>query len=179
MNAIALRFQNRRLSDRDPLANPEIDPIRPLNNLMWGYIQDDQHRLTLQRRSFEYDHHYGLRRRRRRSIAGADVLSGYGKHASAIVSFHLKEPLNEQTSKIISRIVTLRIIWHRILCVIWHNGSLFNRALWMNSHRCRNPHVRLHTSVRNNHPGSRNCSSTKQASARPAGYSSRPPADSR
>ncbi|MBV8273901.1 MAG: hypothetical protein JO170_01395 [Verrucomicrobia bacterium] len=61
MNAIALRFQNRRLSDRDPLANLEIDPIRPLNNLMWGYIQDDQHRLTLQRRSFEYDHHYGLR----------------------------------------------------------------------------------------------------------------------
>jgi len=61
MNAIALRFQNRRLSDRDPLANLEIDPLRPLNNLLWGYIQDGQHRLTLQRRSFEYDHHYGLR----------------------------------------------------------------------------------------------------------------------
>jgi hypothetical protein len=109
MNAIALRFQNRRLSDRDPLANPEIDPIRPLNNLMWGYIQDDQHRLTLQRRSFEYDHHYGLRRRRRRPIAGADVLSGYGKHASAIVSFHLKEPRNEQASKIIARIVLFEL----------------------------------------------------------------------
>jgi hypothetical protein len=61
MNAIALRFQNRRLSDWDPLANLEIDPLRALNNLLWGYIQDEQHRLTLQRRSFEYDHHYGLR----------------------------------------------------------------------------------------------------------------------
>jgi hypothetical protein len=61
MNSISLRFQNRRLSERDPLANLEIDPLRPLNNLIWGYIQDEQHRLTLQRRSYEYLHHYGLR----------------------------------------------------------------------------------------------------------------------
>ena len=26
--------------------NLEIDPLRPLNNLLWGYIQDEQHRLT-------------------------------------------------------------------------------------------------------------------------------------
>lgn len=61
MNAISLRFQNRRISENDPLANMEIDPLRPLNNLLWGYIQDEQHRLTLQRRSYEYEHHYGLR----------------------------------------------------------------------------------------------------------------------
>lgn len=61
MNALKLRFQNRRLSDSDPLANMEIDPLRPLNNLLWGYVQDEQHRLTLQRRAYEYDHHYGLR----------------------------------------------------------------------------------------------------------------------
>lgn len=61
MNAIKLRFQNRRLSDNDPLANMEIDPLRPLNNVLWGYVQDEQHRLTLQRRAYEYDHHYGLR----------------------------------------------------------------------------------------------------------------------
>jgi hypothetical protein len=61
MNAISLRFQNRRGSgDRDPLAHLELDPLRPLNNLLWGYIQDEQHRLTLPRRVYEYDHHYGL-----------------------------------------------------------------------------------------------------------------------
>lgn len=62
LNAISLRFQNiRSQTDRDPLANFDIDPLRPLNNLLWGYIQDEQHRLTLQRRTYEYDHHYGLR----------------------------------------------------------------------------------------------------------------------
>jgi hypothetical protein len=61
MNAISARFQNRRGMDRDPLAALEIDPLRPLNNLLWGYIQDEQHRLTVLRRAYEYDHHYGLR----------------------------------------------------------------------------------------------------------------------
>jgi hypothetical protein len=62
MNAIALRFQNRRgPADRDPLANLEIDSLRPLNNLIWGFIQDEYNRLTVQRRAYEYDHHYGLK----------------------------------------------------------------------------------------------------------------------
>ena len=61
MNAIAKRFQNIRNGDRDPLANLELDPLRPLNNIIWGYIQDAQHRLTIARRSYEYDHNYGLR----------------------------------------------------------------------------------------------------------------------
>lgn len=61
MNAITWRFQNRRgPGDRDPLAMLEIDPLRPLNNFIWGYIQDEQHRLTVPRRAYEYDHHYGL-----------------------------------------------------------------------------------------------------------------------
>lgn len=61
MNAISRRFQNvRGPGDRDPLAHLEIDPLRPLNNLLWGYIQDEQHRLTVRRRTYEYDHHYGL-----------------------------------------------------------------------------------------------------------------------
>lgn len=60
MNAISLRFQNRRCGDRDPLAQFELDPLRPLNNLVWGYIQDEQHRLTIPRRAYEYDHHYGM-----------------------------------------------------------------------------------------------------------------------
>ena len=62
MNAICLRFQNRRGPfERDPLANLEIDPLRPLNNLLWGYIQDEYNRLTVSRRAYEYDHQYGLK----------------------------------------------------------------------------------------------------------------------
>jgi hypothetical protein len=62
MNAICMRFQNRRgPHERDPLANLEIDPLRPLNNLLWGYIQDEYNRLTVPRRAYEYDHHYGLK----------------------------------------------------------------------------------------------------------------------
>ena len=62
LNAIARRFQNMRApSGSDPLANLEIDPLRPLNNVFWGYIQDEQHRLSVVRRNYEYDHHYGLR----------------------------------------------------------------------------------------------------------------------
>lgn len=61
LNAISWRFQNRRTpSGRDPLAHLELDPLRPLNSLLWGYMQDEQHRLTVPRRAYEYDHHYGL-----------------------------------------------------------------------------------------------------------------------
>jgi hypothetical protein len=60
INAILLRFQNVRMSDRDPLANMEIDPLRPLNNLLWGLIQDEQNRLTVNRRAYEYNHQYGM-----------------------------------------------------------------------------------------------------------------------
>jgi len=61
VNALSLRFQNRRIGERDPLAQLEIDALRPLNNLLWGYIQDEQNRLTLVRRAYEYDHHYGIK----------------------------------------------------------------------------------------------------------------------
>ncbi|WP_431477581.1 hypothetical protein [Massilia eburnea] len=64
MNAITRRFQNVRAlghgSGPDPLANMEIDMLRPLNNLLWGYVQDEQHRLSVVRRNYEYDHHYGI-----------------------------------------------------------------------------------------------------------------------
>jgi hypothetical protein len=60
LNAISWRFQNRRIATKDPLANLTLNPLRPLSNLLWGYIQDEQNRLTLQRRAYEYDHEYGL-----------------------------------------------------------------------------------------------------------------------
>jgi len=64
MNAITRRFQNVRSpahgNGPDPLANMEVDMLRPLNNLLWGYVQDEQHRLSVVRRNYEYDHHYGI-----------------------------------------------------------------------------------------------------------------------
>jgi hypothetical protein len=60
INAVSRRFQNVRGSATDPLAHLEIDPLRPLNNILWGYIQDEWNRLSVQRRAYEYDHHYGL-----------------------------------------------------------------------------------------------------------------------
>jgi hypothetical protein len=60
LNLISKRFQNARGPGRDAMARLDIDPLRPLNNLFWGYIQDEMFRLTVPRRAFEYDHHYGL-----------------------------------------------------------------------------------------------------------------------
>lgn len=61
MNAICMRFQNRRIgSGKDPLAHMEIAPLYPINNLLWGYIQDEINRLSIKRRAYEYNHHYGL-----------------------------------------------------------------------------------------------------------------------
>jgi hypothetical protein len=61
MNAITQRFQNvRAMSERDPLAHVTIDPLRPLNNLLWGYVQDEPNRLSVKRRGAEYDHEYGI-----------------------------------------------------------------------------------------------------------------------
>ena len=62
INAITLRFQNRRQpGGRDVLAGIDLDPLRPMSNLLWGYVQDLPHWLTIPRRAYEYDHQYGLR----------------------------------------------------------------------------------------------------------------------
>lgn len=62
LNSISRRFQNRTSGGpgRDPLAGLDIDPLRPMNNLLWGLVQDQQHRLSTVRRAYEYDHAYGL-----------------------------------------------------------------------------------------------------------------------
>lgn len=62
MNAITRRFQNvRGPGERDPIAHLEIDPLRPMNNIIWGVIQDEIRRLSVKRRAYEYEHQYGLR----------------------------------------------------------------------------------------------------------------------
>ena len=62
MNALSLRFQNVRRPGPgpDPLANMAIDPLRPLNNIIWGYIEDERNRLTMNRRNLEYQYEYGF-----------------------------------------------------------------------------------------------------------------------
>jgi len=61
ISTVARRFQNIRGGGIiDPLANLEIGPLRPLNNLLWGYVQDEQNRLSVRRRAYEYNHEYGI-----------------------------------------------------------------------------------------------------------------------
>jgi len=63
INSIAMRFQNRQVKtgENDPLASFELNPLRPISNLLWGYIQDTDRRLTVKRRAYEYIHEYDLR----------------------------------------------------------------------------------------------------------------------
>jgi hypothetical protein len=63
INALSLRFQNRRYPGHEALQRCDISPLRPLNNIFWGYVQREPDRLSLARRAYEYDHHYGLRMR--------------------------------------------------------------------------------------------------------------------
>ncbi|MGR9108491.1 MAG: hypothetical protein ACU843_16355 [Gammaproteobacteria bacterium] len=60
INNIILRFQNKRRHAQDPLANLTLDPLRPLSNILWGFIQDEYSRLSVQRRCYEYDSQYGI-----------------------------------------------------------------------------------------------------------------------
>lgn len=60
-NAILRRFQNLRTAgERDPLAALEIDPLRSVAHLLWGWTQDEQSRLSVLRRAYEYTHAYGF-----------------------------------------------------------------------------------------------------------------------
>jgi hypothetical protein len=60
LNVILARFQNRRLPGRDPLSRFDITPLLPLRNRLWGFAEDEMHRLTVARRSVEYEYEYGF-----------------------------------------------------------------------------------------------------------------------
>jgi len=61
MNHILARFQNRRIGPRyDALARFDLNPLLPLRNLLWGFTEDEQSRLTVRRRAAEYMVQYGL-----------------------------------------------------------------------------------------------------------------------
>lgn len=61
MNHILARFQNRRIGPRyDALARFDLNPLLPLRNMLWGFTEDEQSRLTVRRRAAEYMVQYGL-----------------------------------------------------------------------------------------------------------------------
>jgi hypothetical protein len=84
INAISLRFQNQRRGVADPLSRMDITWLRPLNGLLWGYIQNEQDRLTIVRRAYEYDHHYGLRLQGR----SVPVLNAADSRSRFLEAFH-------------------------------------------------------------------------------------------
>jgi hypothetical protein len=84
LNALTLRFQNRRYPGHEALQRCDMSSIRLLGNVIWGYIQREPDRLSVARRAYEYDHHYGLR------IRGAAVpaLSPADTRTRFIEAFH-------------------------------------------------------------------------------------------
>lgn len=60
LNLVLARFQNRRVAGRDPLARFDVTPLLPLRNLLWGFAEDEVHRMTVRRRAAEYEYEYGL-----------------------------------------------------------------------------------------------------------------------
>jgi hypothetical protein len=61
IKAVSLRFQNKSAGgSSDALSRFEVDSLRPINNLLWGYIQREDDQLTINRRVHEYEHHYGI-----------------------------------------------------------------------------------------------------------------------
>ncbi|MBO9702380.1 MAG: hypothetical protein J7604_19375 [Sporocytophaga sp.] len=85
INAISLRFQNiSQNGNRDPLMRFAVEPLRGLSNLLWGYAQDEQHRLTIARRAYEYDHQFGLLLQGR----AVPVIRSVESRSQFISSFH-------------------------------------------------------------------------------------------
>ena len=84
MNAIALRFQNRRRGPSDPLAPLALDPLRGMHNLLWGRLQDAPNQLSVSRRAHEYAYAYGLPLRGR----AVDDLAPVENRSQFITAFH-------------------------------------------------------------------------------------------
>jgi hypothetical protein len=88
LKAISMRFQNRAYNvgpdGKNPLAHLTLDPLRPLSNILWGYIQDEYQRLSVVRRAYEYDHHYGF------TIAGKAIpaLNSADSRKGFLAAFH-------------------------------------------------------------------------------------------
>ncbi|TQC47380.1 hypothetical protein EEB14_20710 [Rhodococcus sp. WS4] len=75
LHHVVARFQNRRPGrGADPLLRFDLNPLMPMRTLLWGFAEDEQNRLTVRRRSAEYEYEYGLRLRGR-AVPHASVLA--------------------------------------------------------------------------------------------------------
>jgi hypothetical protein len=80
IEAVSRRFQNiRGTGERDALANLEIDPLRPLNNILYAWDRAKPDRLSVQQRELEYLYGYGLQLSARGNsrIRAAEVRSNF------------------------------------------------------------------------------------------------------
>ena len=85
MNEVTRRFRNiRGPAERDPLFHLNTDPLRPLDNILWAFIQDEPHRLGVKRRAHEYTHQYGL------TLSGQAIAQELqiDRHSNFIEAFH-------------------------------------------------------------------------------------------
>jgi hypothetical protein len=106
LNAVMWRFQNRACAPRgrDPLASLNVNPLSPLNNLLWGVVQDRQHRLTTVRRAYEYDHEYGLALGTRPGppVRGADTRSRFIETFHNLLAMCAEFYFNEDQTTVIA-----------------------------------------------------------------------------
>lgn len=85
MFALRDRFQNRRTRPGvDPLAGAEIAYVGRLPGLLFDHFRNEQHRLSVEQRAYEYDHHYGL------GLQGAavPVIQSADSRARFLEAFH-------------------------------------------------------------------------------------------
>lgn len=62
LNLILARFQNRVVGRGSAsLARFDVTPLAPLHGLLYAFVDDEQHRMTVRRRAAEYEYQYGLR----------------------------------------------------------------------------------------------------------------------
>jgi hypothetical protein len=127
MDAVAQRFQNIQMADgRDPLGNFEIDPLRPLNNLLWGFLQDEINRLAVTRRAYEYVHQYGLALSGK-ATPGIPLVEGRSKFLEAFHNLLLQSSVlfkeDDQTTVIADGFPLLDSLkeTHRVLAQGAHN----------------------------------------------------------
>lgn len=137
MHAIIRRFQNRRVHGRDPLTGMDISPLRPLNDLLWGMVQDEQHRLTPARLAYEYAHGYGLRRSgpARRPVRPADSRSRFMEAFHDLLSlcavFYLQD---DNTTVIADGFPVLNALKETHLLLTEGGANQYNSLSWAARH---------------------------------------------
>jgi hypothetical protein len=134
INAVSMRFQNISTNPgTDPLAQIDIDPLRPLANLFWGYIQDEQHTLSIKRRAYEYDHTYGLQLEGR----AVPVFKSVDSRSKFIEAFHnllhsasifFKE--SDDTTRVADAFVVLNNLREVHLLLAEGNHNAYGNLTW-------------------------------------------------